>query len=141
MFDSLEKLPLLLPGELAGFTYRGTYAPLVSLETWEGVQSILDGRKPNKSHPSKHQFTLSGLVHWGHCGCLMVGELKKGRYVYYHCTGNRGRCSDPYVREEQLLKELSGRLSDLVVAPETWRGWSRRCRNPTRPNRALASRG
>jgi hypothetical protein len=29
----------------------------------------------------------------------MVGELKKGRYVYYHCTGNRGRCGDPYVRE------------------------------------------
>lgn len=74
---------------------------------------------PTTSHPSKHEFTLTGLVHCGHCGSLMVGELKKGRYVYYHCTGNRGRCGDPYVREEQLLRELSGRLSDLVVAPET----------------------
>ncbi|MGC9950217.1 MAG: hypothetical protein ABSF64_27955, partial [Bryobacteraceae bacterium] len=27
----------------------------------------------------------------GHCGCSLVGEIKKKRYVYYHCTGYRGK--------------------------------------------------
>jgi hypothetical protein len=66
--------------------------PLVSRAIWDCVQSILDGRTAHKSRQSKHQFTLTGLVRCGHCGCLLVGELKKGRYFYYHCTSSRGRC-------------------------------------------------
>jgi DNA invertase Pin-like site-specific DNA recombinase len=102
-----------------GTTYKGTHVPLVSRASWDRVQSILDGRTGHQSRQSKHQFTLTGMVHCGHCGCLMVGELKKGRYVYYHCTGSRGRCGDPYVREEQLLKDLAGSLKQLVVAQAT----------------------
>jgi hypothetical protein len=49
----------------------------------------------------------------------MVGELKKSCYVYYHCTGNRGRCGDPYVREEQLLSELAQSMNQLAIAPAT----------------------
>ena len=44
----------------------------------------------------------------------MVGEVKKDRYIYYHCTGYKGRCDEPYVREEILEKQFSemlGRLS------------------------------
>ncbi len=43
----------------------------------------------------------------------MVGELKKGRYVYYHCTGYKGKCPKTLVREEALsekFSELLGRL-------------------------------
>jgi hypothetical protein len=102
-----------------GTTYKGTHVPLVSRTTWDRVQSILDGRTGHQSRRSKHSFTLTGLVHCGHCGCLMVGELKKGRYVYYHCTGSRGRCGDPYVREERLLQHLAGGLKQLVVSQST----------------------
>jgi hypothetical protein len=28
-----------------------------------------------------HDFTYSGIITCGHCGCSMVAELKKGRYV------------------------------------------------------------
>jgi hypothetical protein len=44
----------------------------------------------------------------------MVGEIKKQRYVYYHCTGYKGRCEGPYVREETIetkFAELLGRLT------------------------------
>jgi site-specific DNA recombinase len=30
----------------------------------------------------------------------LVGEKKKGKYVYYRCTGNKGKCPEPYAREE-----------------------------------------
>jgi site-specific DNA recombinase len=40
----------------------------------------------------------------------MTAELKKGKYVYYHCTGFKGRCGNTYIREE----ELSGLFADVV---------------------------
>jgi hypothetical protein len=105
-----------------GTTYKGTHEPLVTRETWERVQAILDGRGCNKTRRWGRKFTLSGLVRCGHCGCLMVGELKKCRYVYYHCTEGRGRCDDPYVREERLVAELARRLQQLAISPDTL-GW------------------
>ncbi len=44
-----------------GVRYSGNHTPLVSRETWERVQAILDGRTSSKSRQSKHQFTLTGL--------------------------------------------------------------------------------
>jgi len=63
----------------------------------------------------KHDFAYTGLVRCGHCGCLLVGELKKGRYVYYHCTGNRGKCPERYTRQEVLTGEFCNLLRDLVI--------------------------
>ena len=63
----------------------------------------------------KHDFAFSSLVKCGHCGCSLVGELKKGRYVYYHCTGYRGKCPEPYTREEALVNHFSGQLRNLVL--------------------------
>jgi site-specific DNA recombinase len=61
------------------------------------------------------------------CGCSVVGEIKKQRYIYYHCTGytdkcqgNPASCRRRYVREEALeqqFTELLGRLRfDEVLA-------------------------
>jgi site-specific DNA recombinase len=44
-----------------------------------------------------------------------VGELKKEKYVYYHCTGNRGKCPEPYTREENLTKTFATILKELVI--------------------------
>jgi len=59
----------------------------------------------------------SGLIRCGHCGCSLVGEVKKGRYVYYHCTGYRGKCGEPYTREETLEQQLAAGLRGLVLPP------------------------
>ncbi len=100
-----------------GTTYAGTHEPLVSRECWQRVQELLDARAENKTRKVKHDFAYTGLVHCGHCGCLFVGELKKGRYVYYHCTGNRGKCPEPYTREEILASEFANVLQELVIPP------------------------
>jgi site-specific DNA recombinase len=52
----------------------------------------------------------------------MVGEVKKNRYVYYHCTGYKGRCEEPYVREEIVEKQFSELLGRLSFDDEvlTW---------------------
>lgn len=50
----------------------------------------------------------------GHCGCALVAEKKKGKYVYYHCTGNKGKCPEPYAREEVLEACFADLLKGLV---------------------------
>ena len=99
--------------EWNGHLYLGKHQPLVTRELWERVQGVLDGRYAKKNRRVKHDFAFSGLITCGHCGCSIVGEIKKKRYVYYHCTGFKGRCDEPYVREEvieQQFADLLGRL-------------------------------
>src|SRR5215471_20637686 len=98
-----------------GATYQGTYEALVSRDTWQRVQELLDTRAANRTRKVKHDFAYTGLVHCGHCSCLLVGELKKGKYVYYHCTGNRGKCLEPYTRQEVLSGEFANVLQELVI--------------------------
>ena len=98
-----------------GTAYVGTHEPLVSRECWERVQALLNERAENKTRKVKNDFAYTGLVRCGHCGCLLVGELKKGCYIYYHCTGNRGKCPEPYTRQEVLNKQFSDILQGLVI--------------------------
>jgi hypothetical protein len=48
---------------------------------------------------------------------MLVGEIKKSRYIYYHCTGNRGKCPEPYTRQEIFSGAFVGILQELVIPP------------------------
>jgi site-specific DNA recombinase len=98
-----------------GVTYKGSHEPLVTVEVWQRVQQLLNARAEKKTRSVKHDFAYKGLVHCGHCGCLMVGEIKKGRYVYYHCTGNRGKCGEPYTRQGVLTDAFAAILREFVI--------------------------
>jgi site-specific DNA recombinase len=105
-----------------GKTYAGTHAPLVTRDLWERVQGTLDRKRASRHRKVKHDFAFSGLISCGHCGCSLVGEIKKGRYVYYHCTGYKGKCPEPYTREEVLEERFAELLRSLVIDVEVL-GW------------------
>ncbi len=92
-----------------GVTYLGTYEPIVSRKLWNQVQNILDLR--HKRNTRTRRFAFSGLITCGHCGRAMVGELKKGRYVYYHCCG----CSRRYTREEVFEAKFTELIAGIVI--------------------------
>ena len=100
-----------------GVIYEGKHEALVSRETWEGVQALFDRRAETKQHRIKHDFAYTGFIRCGHCGCGLVGELKKQKYVYYHCTGYRGKCEEPYTREEIVQDQFAAALKELVIPP------------------------
>src|SRR5205085_12069603 len=60
-------------------------------------------------------FAFSGLLQCGHDGCALTAEIKKQRYIYYHCTGFRGKCGLPYFREEELSERLGQILADIHI--------------------------
>ena len=101
-----------------GKTFRGIHTPLVSQELWDKVQAVLDQRNVKRRRKQKHDFAFSGLVTCGHCGCSFVGELKKKRYVYYHCTGYKGKCGEPYTREEVMEERFTELLRNLELDKE-----------------------
>ncbi|HEY5066594.1 MAG TPA: recombinase family protein [Xanthobacteraceae bacterium] len=99
--------------EWNGRRCEGRHQPLVTQELWDRVQDILHGRNARKIRSTHRDFAFHGLLNCGHCGCALVGELKKGRYVYYHCTGYKGKCGEPYVREEVIAKKFTGVMGRL----------------------------
>ena len=104
--------------EWKGRVFQGTHPPIISRELWQRVQDVLDGRATRRPKRRRHQLAFSGLIHCGHCGCSMVGETKKGRYVYYHCTGYRGKCPEPYAREEVIERQFAELFRGLRLEPD-----------------------
>ena len=107
--------------EWNGKLIQGRHEALVPVELWQRVQDVIDGRFSNNARRGRRDFAFSGLISCKQCGCAVVGEIKKQRYVYYHCTGyadkcqgNAASCRRKYVREEALeaqFTELLGRLT------------------------------
>ena len=102
----------------AGIEYPGVHQPVVSRQLFESVQQRIEGRCAIGTHPSKHDFAFSGLVSCGNCGCSFVGEIKKQRYTYYHCTGYKQKCPEPYTREEVLAERFAELLKGLAIDGE-----------------------
>ena len=102
-----------------GKIYRGIHTPLVTKELWDRVQELRKNRGNRKPRRAKHNFAFSNLIQCGHCGCALVGELKKQKYIYYHCTGYKGKCHEPYVREEVLEDQFTEVLQSLQFDDET----------------------
>ena len=91
-----------------GKRYSGLHEPIISMSLFERVQEVFE--EANRPRYTKRRHAFAGLVNCGRCGCAMTAEIKKARYVYYHCTGGRGACGNTYVREE----ELSRLFADVV---------------------------
>ena len=107
-----RKMPLSLvervlknPIYVGEFTWRkkryvGNHVPLVTRKLFEAVQAALRGGGGQRQ--GRKEFLFRGLLRCSHCGCMLVGEIKKGKYVYYHCTQARGKCEQPWIREETI---------------------------------------
>jgi len=98
----------------AGRIYEGKDPTIISRELWERVQDRLDGHPYTRE--VVHQFAFTGLITCGHCGWAVVAEIKKQKYIYYHCVR---RCQkERFVREEKLDEMLGELLAPLTMPPD-----------------------
>lgn len=97
-------------------TAKGIHEPLLSNYTFDRVQEKLHGRGHRKT---KHDFPFRGVLVCGYCGCQITASLEKGKYVYYHCTHGRGKCKQPYIREEALSQRLQSIVDNVRIPEET----------------------
>ena len=100
--------------------YKGKHTPLISLSLFEQAQQAMGTiHRPKRR---KHTFAFSGLLVCGKCKCLVTAEIKKGRYVYYHCTKSRTACDEIYYREEDLAPRFDAVVKGISIGPEI-RDW------------------
>ncbi|MBL8065637.1 MAG: recombinase family protein [Chthonomonadaceae bacterium] len=101
----------------AGKETTGIHEPLVSRELWEQCQAVMSGRKNNHSGYGVKDFAYRGLVRCK-CGGVMTGEVKQGKFVYYHCAGRKKHiCQQPFVKEETLTEQFAAHLSKIRLDP------------------------
>lgn len=99
----------------SGREVLGIHEPLVSRELWERVQEIRTGRGHRNTGYGALKFTYRGMLRCK-CGETLTGELKKGRYVYYHCTGRKREvCNRPYIAETKIDEAFGDLLRRLTV--------------------------
>ncbi len=63
-------------------------------------------------------FVLRGFITCGHCGCMVSPEIKKKKYIYYSCTNAKGGCTREYIREEELMKQLTPYFDNIQLSDQ-----------------------
>lgn len=99
--------------------YEGRHEPLITKELFDLVQSAF--RKDNKpKYMMPKNFLFAGLLKCANCGCIVSGEIKKGKYIYYSCTGAKGTCEQKhlYLKEEDIEKQVIEALSKISINKE-----------------------
>jgi len=96
-----------------GIEYKGVHTAIISADSFAAAQAVFTGR--NKPKYRKHNFAFAGLLTCAHDGCTVTTELQKGKYVYYRCSHGRGKCSLPYMREQDVSDRMGELLKDIYV--------------------------
>ena len=110
------------------FEYEGTirenaqHPAIISKDLFYRVQDRLID--PNKIRKHDVEFAYTGLITCGQCGCQLTAELKRNRqgepkYIYYHCTGNRGGdCMSDYTTEDAIDTVVTNVIKQIVIPTE-----------------------
>lgn len=96
--------------------YAGRHEAIISEKLFDDVQRAF--KKDNKPlYRNDHDFAFAGLLKCAECGCAITAEIKKGKYVYYHCTGHDKSCSQKkiYIREEELEKQFDRAIQAVTL--------------------------
>jgi len=100
-----------------GELYQGKHEPMIAKKLFDKCQKVLaDRARPQKRNVKDYAFR--GLLTCAECGCAITSETQKG-HNYYRCTKKRGKCSQPYIREELLAEQVSD-LIQKVSLPPSW---------------------
>ncbi|MBU4311511.1 MAG: recombinase family protein [Candidatus Omnitrophica bacterium] len=85
--------------------FEATHEPIITKKLFEKCQSVL--KKRGKPRQSKRTFVFRGLMKCGECGRMITAEIHK-EFTYYRCTKRNTICSQKYIREEDLAKQIRG---------------------------------
>lgn len=92
--------------------FPGRHEAIVPPELFEEVQKRLIREKEYE-----HDYLFAGIMRCERCGCAITMELRKEKYIYYHCTGVRGKCKQKhlYVPESTLVNQFYKAIKRIHV--------------------------
>ncbi|MCL4305872.1 recombinase family protein [bacterium] len=103
-----------------GAIHQGSHEPIISRELFEQVQIQLALNGSTKTTKEKRTWAFQGLMKCGHCGHAMIAEIKKGKYIYYHCANYLRGCKSDWIKEGEAARQFgeilqAARIPDVLV--------------------------
>lgn len=98
--------------------YPHIYDCLISKELYDKVQQVKAGYNKKHYKFAGLPYAYRGLIRCSDCGCILTPEIKKGKYVYYHCTQYRGKHQAKWLREEEITKQFEKVFKAIQSMPE-----------------------
>ncbi len=106
----------------SGNWYKGQHTPLITQEVFQLVQEKIN--EETKPKTKFKEFTFVKLMVCGKCGSG-ISAMEKSKnisdgsvhtYIYYSCTRHKDHnCTNPYIREDQLLIQLEEIIDKLDI--------------------------
>lgn len=114
--DKLLKNPIYYGAfRWKGKLYQGNHNPIISKKLFDDVQDVFNGK--SKTYKSRKNFAFANLLNCGECGCKVLGEEKKQRYIYYHCSFSKGRHNGiGYVPENRLADLFEDSIKAITLS-------------------------
>ncbi len=108
-------------GRVVEVNVRGDWMPIIDQKSFDTVQDVLAGRKPNLTSYERNNpdFPLRRFVRCGKCGTSLTGSWSSGRngkYAYYHCP--KKACLAVNVKQEKLQSSFLNWLERLTPQQE-----------------------
>jgi site-specific DNA recombinase len=101
----------------AGELHEGKHEPIITKKLFDTAQEVLKQRgKPQRKQTNEPQ-AFCGLISCAECGMMITAEKQKG-HIYYRCTKKKVKCSQPYVREEELDRQLSAKMQKVSLSTD-----------------------
>ena len=99
----------------SGEIHEGKHQPVVSKKIFDQVQEVLKQRSRPQNRKDSVPKAFVGLFKCS-CGMGITAEVQKG-HIYYRCTRKSKtiKCAEPFVREEELDKQLSELLQKFSL--------------------------
>lgn len=105
--------------EFKGFICnKAQHEAIIDLDTFNTIQERLGGVVRTRTHDV--QFPYQGLIRCGECGGLLTPELKKKKYIYYHCNDSykKGCKKLSYISQANIDKVIAEFLKNFQVSKE-----------------------
>lgn len=98
-----------------GETVADGWPPIVSLEDFRAVESLLTAPERSQPSVSKYRYLLSGIAHC-QCGRVMHGLNRKTRGRLYRCTVSFEHGTDRTGHTTRLMEPLDAYVREAVAA-------------------------
>ncbi len=95
---------------------NASHEPLISKDLFLQVQESL--RNPHKIKSRKGLFPYTNFIKCGVCGYVLTAEIKKEKYIYYHCTGYKSNCKQGYLKAEVIDQKFEEILGSIHISEE-----------------------
>ena len=111
-----------------GERFNGKHTPMVTLDEYQRVQDIIDGRA--KIHQFTNDFYFMKTLRCGECGSAITCDRKLKNYkngtsqtfIYARCVKKKGPCSQQYLNAIEVEKQVITFIDSLEIKPSfvTW---------------------